>query len=390
MRIVNIRQHTFALPSAQANASISFQSMTASAVAIVTDVRRDGRLIVGYGLDSAGRFGHGALAMERFAPRLMTALPERLVDPDGRNFDPDKIWSVMMQDEKPGGHGERAGAVGLLDMAIWDIVAKIEDKPLWRVLAERDGRDTDTLPRKVATYATGGYYRAADDASALREELRSIRDRGHTHVKIKAGGALLADDCRRIEAAIGAFGSADRVAIDLNGTLDLARADTFLSAVDGYGLRWVEEVGDPLDYDLQADIGRRYRTPFAMGENTFSLPDATNLIRYGGVRRDRDLLQFDVSLSYGLVEYRRILTMLGANGYARQQSFPHAGHVLSLHAVGGFGLGSHETGADPEGLFNGYPDGCVVEGGYVNLPDAPGLGIETTPNLYARVRSLAS
>ena len=139
MRIVDIREKTIPLNAAMTNAAISFDDMTASIVAVVSDVVRGGKPVVGYALDSLGRYAHGSLLMERFAPRVLAADPAELFDADGLNIDPVAVWGAAMRNEKPGGHGERAGAVGLLDTAVWDLVAKLDDKPLWRVLAELYG-----------------------------------------------------------------------------------------------------------------------------------------------------------------------------------------------------------------------------------------------------------
>src|SRR6185437_8682272 len=125
MRIVEIREKSAPISSAIANAYIDFSRMTCSLVAVVTDVKRDGRMVVGYGFNSNGRYGQGGLIRERFAPRLIDADPKSLVSDAGDNLDPDRIWSAMMRNEKPGGHGDRSVAVGAIDMAVWDAVAKI-------------------------------------------------------------------------------------------------------------------------------------------------------------------------------------------------------------------------------------------------------------------------
>src|SRR5258708_27338335 len=91
--------------------------MTTSLVAVVTAVVRDGKRVVGYGFNSNGRYGQGGLIRERSAPRLKEAEPKSLLDADGSNLDPDKVWSTLMSNEKPGGHGERSVAVGTIDMA---------------------------------------------------------------------------------------------------------------------------------------------------------------------------------------------------------------------------------------------------------------------------------
>jgi L-alanine-DL-glutamate epimerase-like enolase superfamily enzyme len=156
MRIVEIRERTFPISSAIANAYIDFSKMTLSLVAVVTDVIRDGRRVVGYGFNSNGRYGQGCLIRERLVPRIMEADPRSLLDESGENLDPHGIWAEMFKNEKPGGHGERSVAIGTVDMAIWDAVAKIEGQPLFRLLADRYGQGQ--VNRRIFVYAAGGYY----------------------------------------------------------------------------------------------------------------------------------------------------------------------------------------------------------------------------------------
>src|SRR5215472_18518520 len=96
-----------------------------------------GRPVIGYGFASIGRFAQGGLIRERFARRLLAAREADLVDQTETNLDPFRAWRLMMAGEKPGGHGERCGAVGTLDMALWDAAAKIAGVPLYRHLADR-------------------------------------------------------------------------------------------------------------------------------------------------------------------------------------------------------------------------------------------------------------
>src|SRR6476659_6373866 len=205
VRITDIREVTKPISSPIRNAYIDFSKMTSSLVAVVTNVERDGRKVIGYGFNSNGRYGQGGLIRERFAPRLLDADPRTLLDDTGENLDPDRIWACMMTNEKPGGHGDRSVAVGTIDMAVWDAVAKIARRPLFRLLAERHGIDAD--PR-VFVYAAGGYYYPGKDDSALCAEMRSYLDRGYTVVKMKIGGETLAEDRRRIEMVLKAIGNA--------------------------------------------------------------------------------------------------------------------------------------------------------------------------------------
>ena len=387
MRITDIRVATVAVSPAVRNAAISFAGMTASAVAVMTDQIREGAPVIGFGFDSVGRYAHGGLLRERFVPRLLNAEPDSLLAADG-NLDPEVVWRTVMRDEKPGGHGERAGAVGLLDTAIWDIVAKLEDKPLWRVLEDRYSDGVVPAREQVPTYASGGHY-GTDGRDHDRRELTAMLDLGHTRFKIKGGGESIDGDRQRIEAALEVVGAGGHLAIDLNGTFDKRHAETFLEAIAPYGLAWIEEPCDPLDFELHADLCRRYNTPIGVGENVFSLADARNLLRHGGLRAQSDILQFDIALSYGVGEYVRILELAEAGGWSRTSFYPHAGHILSLHAVAGLGLDSHETGTDAASLMGGYPEDCEVNNGMVSLPQAPGVGFERKQNLYEIMCKLA-
>ena len=285
------------------------------------------------------------------------------------------------------GHGERSVAVGTLDMAIWDAVAKIAGKPLFRLLAERHGREAS--PR-VFVYAAGGYYYPGKDLDALRREMRGYLDRGYTVVKMKIGGALLAEDRQRIETVLTEIDGRGQLAVDANGRFDLETAIAYAKVLREYPLFWYEEAGDPLDFQLQAALADFYPGPMATGENIFSHQDARNLLRYGGMRPDRDWLQFDCALSYGLCEYQRTLEVLTVHGWSARRCIPHGGHQMSLNIAAGLGLGGNESYPDLFQPYGGFPDGVSVEDGYVDMPELPGIGFEGKTDLYAEMRALSA
>jgi D(-)-tartrate dehydratase len=385
MRIVEIREITQPIASAIANAYIDFSKMTLSLVAVVTDVVRDGHPVTGYGFNSNGRYGQGGLIRERFIPRILEADPKSLRNDAGDNLDPDRVWAAMMKNEKPGGHGERSVAVGTIDMAVWDAVAKIAGKPLFRLLAERHGRTAD--PR-VFVYAAGGYYYPGKGLDQLRQEMRSYLDRGYTVVKMKIGNGI-AEDQARIEAVLAEIGGKARLAVDANGRLDLEQGIAYARMLRAYPLFWYEEVGDPLDYALQAALAEYYPGPMATGENLFSHQDARNLLRYGGMRPDRDWLQFDCALSYGLCEYQRTLAALDVAGWSRSRCIPHGGHQMSLNIAAGLGLGGNESYPDLFQPYGGFPDSVKVEAGHIVMPELPGIGFEGKSDLIEVMRKLA-
>lgn len=374
MKITDIREARVSIASDMANAYIAFAKMDVSVLAIYTDAKVDGRQVVGYGFNSNGRYAQSGLLRERFLPRLREAEPASLIDETGTNLDPFRVWNTVMANEKPGGHGERSVAVGIIDMAVWDIVAKVENRSLAQVLAERFG--DGEADSRVPVYAAGGYYHPGKEVAGLKEEMRDYLEMGYVATKMKIGGLPLAEDLERVEAAIEVVGEASRLAVDANGRFDLRTALAFAEGLAPYGVRWYEEAGDPLDYALQRQLCECYSAPTATGENLFSHQDVRNLLRYGGMRADRDILQMDPALSYGLVEYLRMLDELRIRGWSTRRCIPHGGHQFALNIAAGLKLGGNESYPRVFAPFGGFADSTPIEEGLVALPDVPGIGFE--------------
>ncbi|MEQ8965048.1 MAG: enolase C-terminal domain-like protein [Azospirillaceae bacterium] len=386
MRIREIREVAVRLRADIQNAVVSFDEHDVSLVAVITDAERDGRPVVGLGFNSIGRFAQGGLMRERFIPRLMKADAASLTDAVGELFDPAAAMATMMKNEKPGGHGCRAGAVAALELALWDANAKARGVPAHRLIAEHFAV---AAPRdSVPVYAAGGYYSADGDLAKLTEEMRGYAEQGYTFFKMKIGGADLATDMRRIEAALAGVPSADRLAVDANGRFDRDTALAYGREMAGYGLRWYEEAGDPLDYDLNRRLVEAYPHPVATGENLFSRRDVENLVLFGGMRPGVDYFQMDPGLSYGLVEFAAMIDTLEAHGFDRRQVHPHGGHVIGLHVAIGLGLGGCEAYPGVFQPFGGYPGACAVGDGTVAPTDAPGFGIEEKAELAPHVAGL--
>ncbi|WP_433869165.1 mandelate racemase/muconate lactonizing enzyme family protein [Saccharopolyspora sp. CA-218241] len=388
MKITAVHEGVVPISSSIRNAWIDFSAMDCSIVAVVSDVVRDGEPVVGYGFNSNGRYSAGEILRRRVIPRLLQADPEALLAADGQ-LDPTRAWDFMMNNEKPGGHGERSVAVGVVDMALFDLASKIAGQPLYRWLSDRygDGRPDD----EVFVYAAGGYYAPGKTLRDLQDEMKGFLDQGYRVVKMKIGGADLAEDLERIEAVLEVLdGDGSRLAVDVNGRFDLATALQYGKAIEPYGLFWYEEVGDPLDYQLNATLCEHYRGPIATGENLFSLQDARNLIRYGGLRPDRDYLQFDPALSYGLTEYLRVQDMLEQHGWSSRRCIPHGGHQFSLHIAAALKLGGNESYPGEFQPTGGFADGAVVDNSYVGLTEAPGIGFESKAAFYEVLRELHS
>jgi L-alanine-DL-glutamate epimerase-like enolase superfamily enzyme len=387
VRIVDIRETAIPLRSQLANSSFDFSEMTTSVVTVITDVMRDGKPVSGFAFNSTGRYACGAQMRARFIPRILRANPETLLDETCENLDPSKILACMLQREKAGGHSERSIAIGTIEVAIWDAVAKIAGKPLHRVLAERFNRGK--LADKVFCYVGGGWYTPGETLKTVQDEMRRHLDAGYTMVKVKVGGLPLQDDVRRVAAVLEVVGDSSRLAVDANCKFTRESALAYAAALAPFGLRWFEEPCDPLDYALLAEIAQAYAAPLGTGENLFSTQDVENLVRFGGLRSDRDVIQIDPPQAYGIAHYATTLAMLERHGWPRSGLFPHGGNQMSLAIAAGFGLGGAESYPGVFGAFGGFADDARVEDGYIRLSDRPGIGFEGQAQLYAIMRELA-
>ena len=388
MRITDIRETSIALNSTLKNSSIDFSEMTTSVVAVITDVTRDGKPVVGYAFNSTGRYACGAQMRARFIPRILTADPNTLLNAAEDNIDPAKCVAVMMRNEKSGGHSERSIGIGTIEVAIWDAVAKIAEKPLHVLLAEHSG---SKVLDKCFVYVGGGWYAPGKGIPELQDEMKRHLEAGYTMVKMKVGGAPLDEDMRRIEAVKSILPSHAELAVDANSKFDRPEALRYAKAMAPYKLRWFEEPCDPLDYATLSDISDAYPHALSTGENLFSQQDVENLVRFGNLKpARRDVIQVDPPQAYGIAQYARTLTALEKYQWPRSGHFPHGGNQMSLAIAAGFGLGGAESYPGVFGVFAGFADDAVIENGYISLSDRPGIGFEGQAALYAVMKELAA
>lgn len=388
MRIVDIRETAVSLNSKLANSSFDFSEMTTSVVALITDVVRDGAPVVGYAFNSTGRYACGAAMRARFIPRILAAPPSALLDAGGDNFDPAKVFAVMQQREKIGGDAERSIAIGTIEVALWDAIAKIARLPLHRLLAER--HNGGRVSQSVFCYVGGGWYWPGQTLDDLKDEMRRHLDAGYTMVKMKVGGLPLDQDLRRLEAVLTVVGDGSRLAVDANGKFARDEALAYAKGLAPFGLRWFEEPCAPLDFALMAEIAAHYAPPLATGENLYSTQGVVNLVRFGGWRAGQDIIQVDPPQAYGIVQYARTVAMLEERGWNRSALFPHGGNQMSLAIAAGFGLGGAESYPGVFGDFGGFADDARIEDGRLSLSDRPGIGFEGQARLYAIMRALAA
>ena len=387
MRIVDIRETAVPLKSKLANSSIDFTEMTTSVVAVITDIMRAGKPVCGFAFNSTGRYACGAQMRARFIPRILKTPPDALLDSAGQ-FAPDKFLALMLRNEKSGGHSERSVGIGTIEVAVWDALAKILDKPLHVLLAERF--NGGKCINRINCYVGGGWYAPGKTTKHLQDEMRGHLDAGYTMVKMKVGGMPLADDLARVEAVKSILPPGALLAVDANSKFERAEALAYAKGLAPFKLRWFEEPCDPLDFALLAEIAAAYAPPLSTGENLFSTQDVENLVRFGGLKPARnDVIQIDPPQAYGITQYARTLDMLARHGWPRSAMFPHGGNQMSLAIAAAFGLGGAESYPGVFGDFGGFADDARIENGMIALSDRPGIGFEGQSALYRIMRELA-
>ena len=387
MRILDIREAALPMRSDLRNSVFSFAEMTVSVVAVRTDQIVEGEPVIGYAFNSIGRYACGEPMRGRFIPRLTGSPPETLQDQDGW-LDPAKAMRRMMVGEKPGGDAIRSVAIGTIETALWDALAKARRLPLAELIS-RTWRDRP-MEARVPCYVGGGFYRPDSKPGDITEELQRHLDAGYTHMKIKVGGLSLAEDVGRVEEALKLLGDAQRLSVDANGRFTAAEALDYGRALEPFGLRWFEEPCHPNDFRASAEIAEGYQGALATGENLFSPQDVWNQVRFGGWRKDRDYLQMDPPQIYGVTTYAGLVKDLAAEGWGHDRHFPHGGNQMSLALVAGLGLGGCEAYPGFFGAFGGYADDSRMSDGWMPSPQRPGIGFEGQSRLYALMREVAA
>jgi L-alanine-DL-glutamate epimerase-like enolase superfamily enzyme len=388
MRILRVLETPVKLEGNISNALVNFSSHTVSALAIVTDQVKSGKPVIGLSFNSIGRFDQSGIIHSRMIPRLLAAIPSSLLDESGNRFSPQNVLACIMKNEKPGGHGDRAQAASAIELAIWDINARLNDEPVSATIARHYGRAQ--CDQYVEVYAAGGYYYDGESDQALKNEIAGYQDAGFTKFKMKIGGAKLARDVQRIEAAIAQAGAGKNLAVDANGRFNLKDALDYGNAIKDFDLWWFEEAGDPLDFELNSELARHYSGALATGENLFSHQDVKNLVLFGGARPKKDIFQMDPGLSYGICEYVKMIDELEKRGFDRKFAYPHGGQLMGLHVVSGLGLGGCETYPNIFQPMGGFGDDMCIENGRVLMPDTPGFGFERKSNLINEFVKLLS
>jgi len=285
----------------------------------------------------------------------------------------ERIWDRMYRhNRKPVAKGEYIRAMGSVDMAVWDLIGKALDLPVYQVLGG--------YTKKIRVYAAGGYYEEGKDIAKLVKEMEGYVAEGFRAVKMKIGGAPLREDVARVKAVREALGPDIDVLIDANNRWNAYEAIRFGRAVEKYQPYWFEEPVEPDDFAGCAEVKRALDMPITAGENEFTRWGCRDLIEAGSA----DILNLDTVKAGGITEYRKIAAL--ASAYHIPVS-PHGNPFMAVHLLAATPNALiMETYPGIQSKYNLALPLFPVRDGYIEVPEKPGLGIDPDPEIVRKYK----
>jgi len=280
------------------------------------------------------------------------------------------IWSKLWSPKMSGRRGYETRALSSVDLALWDIKAKLANMPLFRLLGG--------FRRDIPTYIAGGYYSTGKGHRELQQEMEAYMAMGARAVKMKIGAVPIKEDIARIKAVRQAIGYDIDLLLDANCAYSAYEAIQLATRAEEYEPFWFEEAVQPDDYDGFAKIAAHTTIPLATGENEYTKHGFRDLIATKAIA----ILNPDVRYMGGVTEFMKVAAMAQAHGL---HIAPHGNQQAHLHVMA----------AIPNArLLEFYPPNVssieanifihqakVNTDGTVTVPEVPGAGMD--PNWAA-------
>ena len=286
-------------------------------------------------------------------------------------FDVERIWDRMYRyNRKPVAKGSYIEVMGSVDMAVWDIIGKALNLPVYKVLGG--------FQKKIRVYAAGGYYEEGKTIDDLVSEMEGYVAEGFHAIKMKVGGAPFGEDVDRVKAVREALGPDIDMLIDANNKWNAYEAIRFGRAIEKYNPFWFEEPVEPDDFDGCAEVKQALDIPIVAGENEFTRWGCRDLIQAGSA----DILNLDTVKAGGITEYRKIAALASA---FHIPVAPHGSPHMAMHLLASLDNALiMETYPAVESQYNPVLPLYPVKDGYVTVPETPGLGIDPDPELVKK------
>ena len=355
MKITKITSHVlgYDLPETLGYSQQYYKKRTSHIVEVETD---EG--VTGWG----ECFGPGNIA---FANK---GIVEKVIQPivlGMQALDRDVIWHKvynLMRDH--GQKGMPLQALSGVDIALWDIKAKLAKIPLYKLLGG--------FSNKVDTYIAGGYYEEGKGLNELYEEMIENVKLGAKAVKIKVGAVPINQDIERVKICREAIGPDIKLMLDANNAYKHYEAIEFARKAEKYDIFWFEEPVEPDDYIGQREITRSTSIPIAAGENEYTRYGFRDLINHRAV----DILQPDALIMGGITEFMKVVALAQSNDL---DIAPHGAQEVHIHLVSAISNGLIlEYYRDTVNPMHGkiWENELEIKDGQVFAPDRPGIGLE--------------
>jgi L-alanine-DL-glutamate epimerase-like enolase superfamily enzyme len=285
------------------------------------------------------------------------------------------IWAGLWSPKMSGRRGYETRALSSIDIALWDIKAKLAGLPLYRLLGG--------FRRDIPIYMAGGYYVSGKGNLELQNELASFVALGARAVKMKVGALSIKEDIARVKAAREAIGPDIGLLLDANCAYRAHEAILFARRAEEYEPYWFEEAVQPDDYEGFAKIAAATTIPLATGENEYTKHGFRDLIATRAV----PILNPDVRYMGGVTEFMKVAGMAQAHGL---DIAPHGDQQAHLHVLAAIPNGRllefypAEVNAMAVGIYQQAP--AINADGTVTVPEVPGAGLDPNEEVLAPYR----
>ena len=285
------------------------------------------------------------------------------------------IWADLWSPKLYGRRGLETRALSSLDLALWDIKAKLAGMPLYRMLGG--------FRTRIPTYVAGGYYGRDKSTKDLQAEMASYVEMGARAVKMKVGAVSMREDVDRVKAVRAAIGPDIKLMVDANCAYRYYEAIQFACRVEECDVFWFEEPVQPDDYEGFRKIAAATSIPLAAGENEYTKHGFRDLIATQAVA----ILQPDARYSGGVTEFMKIAALAEAHGLDICPHGDQQAHLNLLAAIPNARMlefyPPKVTSVDEDVYL--YPPEFNADG-TVTVPEVPGLGCDPDEAALAKFR----
>ncbi|MBB3131310.1 L-alanine-DL-glutamate epimerase-like enolase superfamily enzyme [Paenibacillus rhizosphaerae] len=329
------------------------------------------RIYTDEGITGYGYTGTCAQGDEMIAATIDRYYAKKLIGKDP--FMVKQIWDELRYGEMHwiGRAGVTHMALAAVDIALWDIMAKASNKPLWQLLGGHKSQ-------KIKAYNTnGGWLNWSQDR--LIADMTSILEEGFTAVKMKVGKPDPREDFTRVQAVRRAIGDQVGLMIDVNQQWNITTAMTWGKKLEQFDLLWLEEPLNPDDIMNHRKLADELNVPIALGEHVYSKYAFRDYIHQGAV----EYVQADVTRVAGITEWLQIAGLAAAYDLP---ICPHVGDMGQIH--------QHLVASTPNAVLLEYipwirhifEEPATVKDGFYVLPQMPGASTEIIPRYFDEYR----